>query len=117
MSQEHDILAMLADEAIVVGSAVNGRDYNDIDLVVSAKGLAIAKKILPDAESCFPGHIKTFETDTPIECFRYWYGPGYSDLKKRKLGSVILCGIKLRAWGGRTEKKHHFTEYGEGYYR
>jgi hypothetical protein len=94
-----DILAQLAPYAIVVGSAARGGHYNDIDLVVNAKGFKIAKEILPPPlSSVFPGHIKTFETEPPIEVMKFWYGPDYNALCRKKLGKVQFGQTEMRSW-------------------
>lgn len=95
-----EILAALAPHAILVGSASVSDRYGDIDLVVSAKGLAIARRILPEPTSVFPGHLASDATEVPIEVFRVWYGPMYHRLcrRTRELTERSLCGATLRAW-------------------
>jgi hypothetical protein len=97
--QEKKILKALAPHAIVVGSAAKeSGPCKDIDLVVGAKGLQIAKKVFPpDWESAFIGNIKTFETNPPIEVFRHWYGPDYSTRQRKKRKLIALYGVALRA--------------------
>lgn len=101
-----DILKAIAPHAIVVGSAARGDAFNDIDLVVTAKGLALAAKLFPSFESCFPGQITCFDTDVPIEVFRIWYGPSYVSLRPRKnLTTATLFGVEFRAWAGETRQE------------
>jgi len=94
-----EILQQLAPHSILVGSASYSPLFRDIDLVVSAKGLSVAKKIFPpNWVSGFIGSITTFETEPPIEVFRHWYGPDYHSLKRRKLPIVKLFDVEFRAW-------------------
>ena len=95
-----EILAALAPHAILVGSASVSDRYGDIDLVVSAKGLKIAKRLFPAGESVFPGHWATDATTAPIEVFRTWYEPMYHRLyrRHRELTERTLYGVTLRAW-------------------
>lgn len=108
-----EILAELAPHAILVGSAsrLPLDCCGDIDLLVSKRGLQKAKKVLPKPHySVFVGNIGTFETDYPLEVFVYWYGPGYSTVKRRKaIKTVNVLGVPFRAyseepWGGRSEE-------------
>ena len=95
----HDILTLLAPVSILVGSASRSEAYNDIDLIVGKRGLDLAKTVLPCWESVFPGHVGTRATTPPIECMRFWYGPDYSALQRRKaLIQRTLYGVTLRAW-------------------
>jgi|SRR5581483_8117761 len=99
------ILRELAPHAILVGSAVHGDRYGDIDLVVSARGLEIARRILPGPLSSeMIGNLSTDTTDVPIETFRFWYGPSYRSLcqRKRELTERTIHGVAFRAWGGTT---------------
>ncbi len=97
----HAILSALAPHAILVGSTSVCNNYGDIDLVVSAKGLNIARRILPGRLSSeILGHLATDATEDAIECFRWWYGPSYRVLsrRKRELTPRTLHGVGLRAW-------------------
>ena len=99
----HDTLRNLSKYAIVVGSAARGDQYNDIDLVVSEKGLEVAKRLLDPWDSCFPMAITSEALDPPIEVFCVWYGPSYSILRRStELTRVALYGVELRAWPGKT---------------
>lgn len=100
MADTKAILEALAPHAILVGSAARGDDYRDIDLVVGAKGLSLAKKVFPAGwESAFLGSITTFETEPAIEVFRWWHGPDYAALKRRKdLVKRTIMGVEFRAW-------------------
>lgn len=96
-----DILQALAPHVILVGSAATSSRYNDLDFVISARGLEIARKLLPGPLSSeFPGNLSTDTTEVPIEVFRYWYGPGYNSLSRRttELITRTLYGVTFRAW-------------------
>lgn len=101
---EHaEILEKLSKYAIVVGSAARCGTFNDIDLVVSEKGLEVAKSLLDPWDSCFPMAITSEALDPPIEVFVVWYGPSYAELRRSKeLTTVMLYGTELRAWPGQT---------------
>ncbi len=101
---EHkEILQKLSKYAIVVGSAARGNQYRDIDLVVSERGLEVAKSLLDPWDSCFPMAITSEALDPPIEVFCVWYGPSYSILRRStELTRVALYGVELRAWPGKT---------------
>src|SRR5688572_13510003 len=82
-----EILAELAPHAILVGSASRRPldECNDIDLLISQRGLQRAKKVIPQPwGSLFPGNIYSRVVEPSIEVFVYWYGPGYNTLKRRK---------------------------------
>lgn len=95
-----DILRALAPHAILVGSASVSDRYNDLDFVVSAKGLEIARRILPGPLSSeMIGNLSTDATDVPIEVFRCWYGPPYRFLcRSSELVERTILGVTLRAW-------------------
>lgn len=106
------ILRTLAPHSILVGSAAKRDSVGDIDLVVSRSGLAAAKRVMPGWTSMIFGHVRV-ETEIPIEVFRYWYGPSYSELVRRKdLTQRRLCGVMFRAWphhiDTRTKGQRHY---------
>lgn len=108
MSQvsEHtkEILRQLAPYAIIVGSAARSPRFNDIDMVVNARGMKLAKQLFPHWDSCYPGNVSTSYTSPPLETFMYWYGPSYDSLRRRKLARVSLFGVTFRAWPEETRK-------------
>jgi hypothetical protein len=100
-----DILKELSPHAILVGSAARGDEFVDIELVVSEKGLEIAKKILPNWDSTHIGHVATHDTVVPIECMYWWYGPHYANLCRRKLARKSVLGIEFRSWPEEPSKR------------
>jgi hypothetical protein len=99
------ILRALAPHAILVGSASRGDNYQDIDLVINERGLRTARSVLPGPlVSCYLGHLKTFQTQPPVEVMRYWQGPLYGELAHRRLVIREVSGVKLRAWPGETRQ-------------
>lgn len=101
------ILERLKDHVILVGSASRSDVYKDIDLVISEKGLKIAKQLFSNMStgSAFVGNLKCFGTNPPIEVFTFWYGPSYKDLKrkyKKELISKTILGTELLAWPTKT---------------
>src|SRR3954464_4228228 len=94
-----DILKRLAPHAVVVGSAARGDTYGDVDMVVSDRGLKLAKKLFPEGwESVFIGHIKTFQTEPPLEVMQYWYGPSYRMLTHKRLARRDIEGVSMRVF-------------------
>ena len=99
MRASSEVLALLAPHAILVGSASRSDKFRDIDLVVSHRRLEMEKRLLPKPwESAFPMNIKSFQLDVPIEVFRVWYGPSYSELSRGDLVTLNVLGVPLRAW-------------------
>lgn len=99
------ILEALRPHAVLVGSASRCGAYRDLDFVVSAKGFEVARKMFPEKESPFIGAWSTCATAVPLEAFRYWYGPDYPSLvrRKRELIDVEVHGVVFRAWPVYTE--------------
>jgi len=95
-----EILRLLAPHSILVGSAAHSDEFNDIDLLIEESFFPIAKEVLrglhPD--SCFPGHIKTWDTFDPVEVFVYWYGPAYDEIPITEIGAKIIHGVYFRTW-------------------
>ncbi len=108
MLEHMQILRSLSKYAIVVGSAARSDQYNDIDLVVSEKGLYVAKRVMDPWDSIFPMAITSEALDPQIEVFCVWYGPSYADLRRStELTTVTLYNIELRAWPGETRDSVH----------
>lgn len=99
-----EILKQIEPYAILVGSASRSNSFNDIDLVVSQKGLDLAKKIFPKWTSIFIGQVTTNDVEIQIEAMMYWYGPDYNHLCRRNLNRKELFGISFRTYSANTFK-------------
>lgn len=102
-----EILKQIEPHAILVGSASRSDSFNDIDLVVSQKGLDLAKKLFPNWTSIFIGQVTTNAVEIQIEAMMYWYGPDYNHLCRRKLNKKNLFGIDFRIYPNNTFKSDY----------